>query len=177
MVPASSRTLKPALTFLLLTGTVAFGAVAETPVDPSDDFSPMMLAMTLIALFVVLLLFVIAVVLVAIAAVCSIILISLGIVSTAALTGLLRRKFSSGLRALHYQVCAAVGLPAGVAGFWGIAYLLGSEMPFAAILIIGGAAGICAGLVIAFVLDHAAGIAYRYYTKSKTPPQTPAIRQ
>jgi len=162
--------------FFLL-ASAAFGVTEAVPMDPSDDFSPMLFMIAMMALAIFIILIGVGIVIAVIAAGFCLILISLGILSTAALTGILRRKFSSGLRALHYQVCAAAALPAGVAGFWGISYLFGSEMPFPAILIIGSASGICAGLVIAFVLDHAAGIAYRYYTKSKTPPQTPAIGQ
>jgi hypothetical protein len=128
----------------------------------------MMLAITLIALFVVLVLFIVAIVLVAITTVCCLILIALGIVSTAALTGILRRNFSAGLRALHYQICAALGLPAGIAAFWLGVWLFSSDMPLPAILIIGSATGLCAGLVIAFVLDHAVGFAYSHLKRPST---------
>ncbi len=164
--------------------TLASAKTAEVPLDPSDDFSPGMLAITLIALFVVLVLFVISIVIVAITTVCLLILIALGIISTATLTGILRRKFSSGLRALHYQLCAAVGLPAGIAAFWGGVWLFSSDIPAPAILVIGGAIGICTGLIIAFILDHAAGIAYRQLSKWKksgfrrdlTPQPSPQVK-
>lgn len=128
----------------------------------------MLFVFTLIALAVVLIIFAIGVVLAIIIAACCLILVSLGIISAAALTGILRRKLSSGLRALHYQVCAVVALPAGIGFFWGGLWLFSSDMPLPAIIIIGSASGICAGLVIAFVLDHAAGLAYQYLSKLKT---------
>jgi|TARA_B110000037_G_C17127882_1_gene509251 hypothetical protein len=164
--------LKRAITFLFLTASAGLCAVEETPIDPSDDFSPMMLAITLILLAVVLIIFAIGIVLAIIIAVCCLILVSLGIVSTAALTGILRQKFSSGLRALHYQLCAAVALPAGIVAFWLGVWLFSSDIPLPAILIIGSAAGICAGLVVAFVLDHAVGLAYRHFKRPPTESTT-----
>lgn len=133
----------------------------------------MLFAIVMIALAIFVILIGAGIVIAMIVAICMTILAALGILSTAALTGILRRKFSSGLRALHYQVCAAIALPAGIALFWAGARLFGSETPIATILIIGGAAGICAGLAVAFILDHIAGMAYRHLRK----PSMPAIER
>jgi len=163
--------LKSTTAFLLLLTTAARGAIEETGIDPADDFSPMLFVMTMIALCVFIILIGIGIVLALVTAAFCFLLVTLGILSTSALTGIFRGKFSSGLRALHYQACAALALPAGIAIFWAISEILGSELPFPAILIIGSAAGICAGLVFAFVLDKAALILYRRFAKK--PPASP----
>lgn len=154
-------------TFLFLTST-AFAAAAEIPLDPADDFSPGLALMALLAILVMLVVLGICLAVAAITAVCLLILVALGILSTAALTGILRRKFSSGLRALHYQACAVIALPVGVALAWLAAWLFDSTSHLPLALAIGSLAGICAGLTIAFILDRAAMAAYLYFEKKKT---------
>jgi hypothetical protein len=153
---------------LLFLTSSASAAAAEVPMDPSDDFSPMLFLMALLAILVMLIVLGICLAVAVVTAICLMILVALGILSTAALTGIIRRKFSSGLRALHYQACAAIALPVGAALAWLAVWLFDStsHLPFA--LAIGSLAGICAGLTIAFTLDRAAVAIYSYFEKSRT---------
>ena len=70
----------------------------------ADDVSPMMLGFLLIGLCLALFLFGVGIVLAAIVAASAGIMIALGIISSAALVGLLQRRLSAGLRAFHYQI-------------------------------------------------------------------------
>lgn len=165
------------LGILLFLTSSAFAQAAEAPIDPSDDFSPMMAFMAVLLILVMLILLGICLAVAVITAICLLILVALGILSTAALTGILRRKFSSGLRALHYQACAAIALPVGAALAWLGVWLLGStsHLPFA--LAIGALAGICAGLSIAYILDRAAVAAYLHFEKRKEIKLLPSSHQ
>lgn len=157
--------LRTTLLFLLLTATTTLGA--EVTIDPSADFSPILALMAILAILVMLVLLGICLAVAVITAVCLLVLIALGILSTSALTGILRRKFSSGLRALHYQVCAAIALPVGAALAWLAVWLSGSTSHLPAALAIGAISGICAGLTIAYILDRAAMAAYLYFEKRR----------
>lgn len=152
---------------LYLTSSV-FAQTAEVPIDPSDDFSPMLALLALLAILVMLVVLGICLAIAAITAVCLLILIALGILSTSALTGILRRKFSSGFRALHYQACAAIALPVGAALAWFGVWLLDADSHLPLALGIGAFSGICAGLTIAYILDRAATAAYLCFGKRKT---------
>ncbi len=80
-------------------------------------------------------------------------LVFVGIVSTATLIGIIRRRFSSGLRALHYLFLSAAAVPTGVAVLW-----LGSKVfPHISkrdVLLAGSIGGLLGGLLFAFVLDR-----------------------
>lgn len=154
-------------TLLLLT-VPAFAAAVELPIEPVDDFSPMLFMMAILGILVMLVVLVICLAIAAITAVCLLVLIALGILSTSALTGILRRKFSSGLRALHYQACAVIALPVGAALAWLAVRLFGAPSQLPVALAIGAISGICAGLTIAYILDRAATAAYRYFEKRKS---------
>ena len=92
----------------------------------------------------------------------------LGMLFTSALTGIVRRKFSSGLRALHYQAYAVIALPVGAGLAWLAVRLFGSPSQLPVALVIGALSGICAGLTIAYILDRAAMAAYLYFEKRKS---------
>lgn len=158
------------LGILLFLTFPAFAAAMEVPHEPIDDFSPMLAIMAILAILVMIVVLCICLVLAAITAVCLLALIALGILSTSALTGILRRKFSSGLRALHYQACAAIALPVGAALAWLAVWLFDFTQNLPAALAIGGLAGVLAGLTIAYILDRAAMAAYLYFEKRKTSP-------
>lgn len=153
---------------LLLLASSAFAQATEAPIDPSDDFSPMLAFMALLLILVMFILLGICLAVAAITAFCLLVLIALGILSTSAITGIIRRKFSSGLRALHYQACAAIALPVGAALAWLVVWLLDSTAHLPAALAIGALSGVCAGLAIAYILDRAAMAAYVYFGKRKT---------
>jgi hypothetical protein len=152
-----------AVPLLFLFATVALGAVNEPPVDPGDDFSPMLFCFALFGLCIVLVLIGVGIVIAAIVAASAAILVALGIVSTSALVGLLRRRFSSGLRAFHYQVCAVAALPAGVAALWFGLQLFRYPVSPWAVLAVGSVAGAGGGLVLAFAFDYAVRLAYRRF--------------
>jgi len=100
----------PVMPFLLLAAT----AHAAAPLDPSDDFSPMLLAFSLLGLLVLLVLVGIGIFLAALAVAMLAILVSLGILSTAVLVGLARGRWSSGVRMILYQGLALRGPPGGM---------------------------------------------------------------
>ena len=152
---------------LFLTSSAFAQAAAEAPIDPSDDFSPMLFLMAVLAILVMLVVLGICFAVAAITAVCLLVLIALGILSTSALTGILRRKFSSGLRALHYQACAAIALPVGAGLAWLAVWLFDSTSHLPVAIAIGSVSGICAGLTIAYILDRAAMIAFRYFERKR----------
>ncbi len=153
---------------LLFLTSSAFAAAAEAPMDPSDDFSPFLFLMALLAILVMLIVLGICLAVAVVTAICLMILVALGILSTAALTGIIRRKFSSGLRALHYQACAAVALPVGAALAWLGVQLFDSTSHLPVALAVGSVAGICAGLTIAFILDRAAVVIYSHFEKLRS---------
>ena len=164
--------MKPALLLLLLFATIAFGATDSPPIDPSDDFSPMLFAFALVGICIVLFLVGVGIVVAAVVAISAAILVALGIVSSAAFIGVLRRRFSSGLRALHYQACAVATIPAGVGALWLGSHFFTTHLRHRDILAIGSVAGICGGLLLAFAFDRLAGIAYRHFVTPSIPNAT-----
>ena len=164
--------MKPAVLLFFLFATLALGATDSPPIDPSDDFSPMMLAFALVGICIVLVLVGVGIVVAAIIAVSSAVLVALGIVSSAAIVGLLRRRFSSGLRALHYQVCAVAAIPAGVGVLWLVSHFFTEHLRHRYIVAIGSFAGICGGLLLAFAFDRLASMAYRHFVTPSLPNPT-----
>lgn len=167
MIGAVEAKLRISINWLLAFASVANAATESVPIDPADDFSPGLFFIALIGLVVTLAILGICLVLAVIVAVSCLLFVALGILSTSAITGMLRGKLSAGLRAFHYQICAVIAIPAGIAGFWILGAMFQSDLPFAAILIIGAAAGCCAGLSIAFVLDKTAEKLRCYFGKKK----------
>jgi hypothetical protein len=159
------------LGILLFLVTHAFAASAEAPVGPDDDFSPMLFMMAIFAVLIMLVLLGICLAIAAITAACLLVLVALGILSTSALIGIFRRKFSSGLRALHYQVCAAVSLPVGAALAWLGVWLFDANGHLPVAIAIGALSGVCAGLTIAYILDRAVTAAYQYFGKRNKASQ------
>ena len=157
---------------LFLLATIALGATDEPPIDPSDDFSPMLFAFALIGICIVLVLVGVGIVVAAIVAISAAILTALGIVSSAAFIGILRRRFSSGFRALHYQLFAVAALPAGIGALWLGSHFFTTHLRHRDILAIGSIAGISGGLLIAFAFDRLAGFAYRRFVLPSIPNAT-----
>jgi len=93
-------------------------------------------------------------------AACAAVLVALGIVSSSAVVAVCCRRFSSGLLAFHYQLCAAVGLPAGVFVLWLGSLAFNLHLGARPILSRGSASGIAAGLLLAFAFDRLARLAY-----------------
>ena len=160
--------VKPAITLLFLFTTVALGTSVSPPMEPGDGGGPLFfMALAFIGISIMLFLVGVGIVATGIAALSATILVALGIVSSAALVGILRRRFSSGFRAFHYQVCAIAAIPAGVGALWLGAHLFTTHLRHRDILAIGSVAGILSGLVLAFAFDRLASIAYRRFV---TPP-------
>ena len=164
--------MKPAILLLFLLAAIALGATDEPPIDPGDDFSPMLFAFVLIGICIVLILIGVGIVITAIVAISTAILTALGIVSSAAFIGILRRRFSSGFRALHYQLFAVTALPAGIGALWLGSHFLTTNLRHRDILAIGSIAGICGGLLLAFAFDRLASFAYRRFVSPSIPNAT-----
>ena len=144
--------------------------LAQTPVPPAgpdDDFAPMLLPVMLLLLAICLVLIGVGIVLALVGAACMAALVALGIVSSSAAVALWRRQATAGVRALHYQVCAAVGAPAGVVAWWAALALSGREMSLRWIVLYGLAAGTLAGLALAATGDWALRTAYRRLAGSR----------
>ena len=133
-----------------------------TPPGPaaSDDFSPLLFVMFLAALAVCLVLLGIGIVLALAGIVCTMILAALGIVASSAVAALLRRRVATGVRAFHYQACAALAAPAGVMLLWSASALCNLQMSPRSVLPLGLLAGCVTGLTVAGVFDWAARLAY-----------------
>lgn len=97
----------------------------------------------------------------AVAVVALAVMVALGITSSAVLVGLLRRNLSSGVRALHYQICIVIGIPAGVAVLGIASWILENDVERWKIVAAGSVGGACAGLVLAFVFDRLARVIYQ----------------
>ena len=136
-------------------------ALDATPPDDDGPFSPMLLG----ALFTLVILG-ICIVVALIVAVSAAIMLGLGMVSSSALIGLLRQRVSSGLRALHYQVFAVLGIPSGIGLLWCAARLLGPHPSPLLLLAMGSVAGLCTGLLLAFLIDCVATVARRRFISS-----------
>ena len=97
----------------------------------------------------------------AICAVCAALLVALGVVSSATLLALLRRRLSTGFRALHYQFTVLMGLPSGAAaGYFGAGFL---HLSFRQreVLLWGAVGGAAAAGLLALASDYAVSLAYR----------------
>ena len=164
--------VKPAILLLPLLVTSALGVADSPPIEPDDDLSPMLLAFALVGLCIVLFLVGAGVVAAAVFAVSAATLVALGIVSSAVFVGILRRRFASGLRTLHYLVCAAAAIPAGLGALWIGSHFFTTPLRFRDILVIGSVAGICGGMLLAFAVDRVAGIAYRRFVTPRIPEVT-----
>ena len=153
--------MKPVIPLLLLLATRGLGADAELPVDPADDFSPMLAMFALVAAAIALFLIGAGIFCAAMVAAFIAALAGLGIVSSAVAVGMARRRLSSGLRTFHYLVCAALALPAGIGILWLGSWLAHSPLGTGEILTIGAISGMVGGFGLAFVLDLLAGALYR----------------
>jgi hypothetical protein len=156
------RTVKATSSIFLFLPSVAIAAskVTET-FPPDDDFSPG--AFFILLVFGAVCLLLIGAGIVAALAFFAFValLVVFGIVSASASIALFRRRFSAGFRALHYQLCAVVSAPCGIAAFWICASVFHLHCRHRYILLFGLLAGAVAGVVLAFTLDHLSRLAYR----------------
>lgn len=78
-----------------------------------------------------------------------------GVVSTSLLVGLYRRRVSSGLRMLGFQLGALGGAPAGVGLLWLIDHVRGgAALGTAGVIVVGALAGAAGGLLLVWLLDR-----------------------
>ena len=145
--------------FICASASVMAADVSLT--DSDDGFGPLGLAVAFIFGCVALSLVGIGIVIAATVALALAAMTMLGIVSTSVLAGIFKRRFSTGIRAFHYQLCAAAGVPAGVGVLWFGTRFFHIHMRDRDALWIGAIAGICGGLILAFIFDQAVRIACR----------------
>lgn len=162
--------LKPSslIAILLLTlaaTATATGAEIPTAVSPDDDFAPGLFIFAIVAGGVLLILIGIGIVIGLVSAACTGLLVALGIVSSSALVAVLTRRLSTGLRAFHYQMAAAISVPCGITAMLFCGEMLKWQMRFRDVLLLGSAVGIAAGLALAFILDRPVRAAYRGLVK------------
>ena len=164
--------VKPAILLLSLFVTVALGATDDLPIDTSDEIGPLVIPIVFIFLCILLFLVGVGIFVAATVAFSAAVLTALGIVSSAAFIGILRRRFSSGFRALHYQLFAVAALPAGIGVLWLGSHFFTTHLRHRDVLVIGSIAGICGGLLLAFAFDRLAGFAYRRFVSPSIPNAT-----
>lgn len=155
--------MKKVIPLLFLLATRLPGADAQIPLDPGDDFSPGLFMIAMAAICITLFLVGVGIVVAAAVAASVAALAGLGVVSSAVLVGLLKHRFSSGLRAFHYQIFALLAVPAGIGALWLHSYLTHSQLGPGEILIMGSLAGVGAGLALAFLFDRLAVALYRRF--------------
>lgn len=139
---------------------MALGAADQPPFDPSDDFAPGLGIFALFAIVAILILVGVGIVFAILAIVAVALVAALGTVSSSALLGFYRRRFSTGLRAFHYQICAIAAIPAGIGILWLGSTVFDVQLSFSRILGIGAISGISGGLLVALALDKLSGSIY-----------------
>ena len=146
--------------FIFSLMTTSAMAASDT-VPPADDFGSPVALFVLAAVMLVLVGMGIVISLTFLA--CTAIFVGLGVISSSALVALFRRRFSSGLRALHYQLLALIGLPCGAGTLWLACSLFDVQIRQRYILAIGGAIGIVAGIIMALILDWSFRFVYHRF--------------
>ena len=167
--------MKPGVQILALIASFAMTAVSVAAevadaIPPDDDFAPGLFFGALFFGLVLLVLIGIGIVIGLVCVACAAAFVALGIVSSSALIAILRRRFSAGFRALHYQLLAVIALPCGIGALWLGSALFEFHLRHRYVLLIGSAIGIMAGICIAFVLDRFVRFAYRRFVPASELP-------
>jgi hypothetical protein len=84
-------------------------------------------------------------------------LAALGILSSSAAIGFIRRSPASGFRVLFLQLGAVAGIPCGFAGAWLVSALAHSHWSLTARLLMGGTAGLVCGVLVAWLFNFVWG--------------------
>ncbi len=164
----AKRTVHPSIIFVVVLFCVSrvFAGPEMPPMPPPDDFPNFLMLLALCAAAVMCALLGIGIVLAVFTIGCAAMLTAMGVFSTSILIATLRRRVSAGIRAMHYQVMALLGLPCGI----GAAFILPRVTQFkwstAEACILGGIGGIVAGLTFGFLLDAAASFIRRRFLPS-----------
>jgi hypothetical protein len=138
----------------LVRGPSAATAILSQAAPPDYGFDPLLLFVALFFGGLLLVLVGVGVIVGLACLTCAAILVALGIISSSALIAMFQRRFSAGLRALHYQLLALFGLPCGIGTLWLGCWLFGIHISHLYMLAIGSAVGIIAGIIIAIILDR-----------------------
>lgn len=141
--------------------SVCAAAEVAGAVPPEDDFAPGLFIGALFICVVLLVLIGVGIVIGIVCAACATAFVGLGIISSSAFVAILRRRFSAGFRALHYQLSAVIGWPCGISALWLGRALFEFPLRNRDLLIFGSAGGILAGICLAFGLDRLVRLAYR----------------
>ena len=129
-------------------------SVEVAPSSPPDEgFFPVMLFVTLCVAVVCLVFVGIGIAIGFVCAAAAAALVGLGILSSSALVAIWQRRFSAGWRALHYQVCAALGVPGGVGLLCLGSHLFALDFSARRVLLVGALAGTVGGLGLGAALD------------------------
>jgi hypothetical protein len=144
---------------------VATSVAAESPGTNQTDngFAPGLLLMLLVVVLAVLVLIGFGMAVGTVCIACAAIFVALGVVSSSALVALWKRRFSAGLRALHYQLSALIGLPCGIGVFWAGCLLLNLQLRHRYILAVGSLIGVTMGVLMAFILDRFCRFLFRRF--------------
>jgi hypothetical protein len=151
-----------AIASIAMTSVVVAAETADT-LPPDDGFDPLLLFVALFFGAVFLVLVGIGIIIGLVCVACAAVFVALGVVSSSALIAILRRRFSAGFRALHYQVLALIALPCGVGVLWLGCALFDFHLRHRYILAIGSVVGILAGISIAYILDRFIRFVYRRF--------------
>ncbi len=165
-------TKRAIIVFFMCAATSVMAADALSA-DPDDGFGPMlMFGIVVIFGCVALSLVGIGIVVAATAALALAAMTMLGIISTSVLTGIFKRRFSTGIRAFHYQLCAALGVPAGVGVLWFGTRFFRIQTRDRDALWIGAVSGICGGLILAFIFEQVMRVACRRFLAAANRPMS-----
>jgi hypothetical protein len=88
-------------------------------------------------------------------------LVTFGFISSSAFVVFWSKRWSAGLRMLHYQVCVAAAIPGGIFLLWLACRVFHLWWPLREKLLLGAAAGAAGGLLFAITLDFIARFAVR----------------
>ena len=163
-----SLLVKLATHILILMAAFVMSGAASTArlphvVPPDDGFDPGLFLGVLFVCAVLLVLVGIGIVIGLASLACAAIFVAFGLMSSSALVAIFSRRFSAGLRALHYQLSALVGLPCGIGTLWLGCLLFDFHLKHRCILAIGSVIGIIAGIAIAIILDRFFRFVYRRF--------------
>lgn len=140
--------------------TPAPAAITHTASPDDDDFAPGLFFIALIAITAVFILTGLGIALGCVVAGITAVLAVVGIVSTSAVFGFLKRRTSAAIRALLFQGAALAGVPCGIAAFWVGRQFAHVHFSLASWVVWGALSGAASGLLIAFTLNFAWGRCY-----------------
>ena len=145
-----------AVAFLTACAPGIFAAETGDDYDPGRDGPDPGLAMfALLAVAIMFVLIGAGVVVGAVVLVILAVLLGVGVVSFSVAFGFLKKRPSSAFRALFLQAGAIAGLPCGIAALWFATWLFHIEVAPVWVGLLGGLAGIAAGLAAAAAFNFA----------------------